>query len=383
MGGSFILSEEEKMIRQMTRQIAKDKLAPRSAEIDQTGEFPWDIFEVYKENQLLAMPVPVEYGGGGATLTACSIAVEEFATECVNSSHLLASHWLASEGVLLGCLTEEQKKRFYPLIGEHLLAWSLTEPNHGSDVATLDTTAVEDGDYYVINGMKCFCTDAHVADYIVVLAQTDPNARPAHGISAFMVDKKNNPGIHIGKLEDMMGMRGTRACEVILEDCKVHKDDMLYEKNEGFILGMKVFDRTRCVDAAVSVGIAQGAFNAAKDYSKQRVQFGKPISELQAIRFKLADMAINIEAARNLVYRACSLIDEGELDPMVSSMANCFATDMAMQVTTDAIQTIGGPGYMRDFPVERLFRAAKLMQIVEGTNEIQRVVISNNLMKRQ
>ena len=380
MAGSFILSEEQQMIRAMARKMAKDRLAPRSAEIDQAGEFPWDIIEFYRENHIMEMPVPVEYGGGGADLTSCCIVLEEFATECVNSSHALASHWLAATGLLLGC-NEEQKERVFPLIGKTVLAWSLTEPEAGSDVAQLKTRAVLDGDNYVLNGTKCFSTDSHVADYVIVFAQTDPEARRAHGISPFFVDSKT-PGFSIGKHEDMMGMRGTRACEIILEDCKVPKENLIGEKNEGFILAMKTFDRSRTLDASVSLGIAQGALNCAKEYAKQRVQFGRPIAEFQGIQFMPADMAIELEAARCLVYRAASLVDDGALDSMVSSMANCFATDMGMKVTTDAIQVLGGYGYMRDYPVERLFRAAKLMQIVEGTNQIQRIIVANNLLRR-
>ncbi len=379
MAGSYKLSEEQEMVRTMARKMAKDRLAPRAAEIDREGEFPWDIVEFYRENHIMEMPVPAEYGGGGADELSCCLMIEEFAMECANSSHVLADFWLGITPLLLGC-NEEQKKRIFPMLGKKLVAFSITEPEAGSDIRNLKTRAVVKGDDYILNGAKCFCTDGAVADYIVIFAQTDPSAGH-HGITAFFVDK-NTPGFSIGKIEDQMGMRGTRACEIILEDCHVPKENLIGQENGGYRLAMQTFDRTRPIDAALGVGIAQGALNYAKEYAKQRVQFDQPIAQFQGIRFMLADMAIGIEAARNLVYRAVSVIDDGTPDSMLSAMANCFATDVAMKVTTDAIQVLGGYGYMRDYPLERMFRDAKLMQIVEGTNQIQRVVVANNLLRR-
>jgi len=379
MAGSYKLSEEQEMVRTMARKMAKDRLAPRAAEIDREGEFPWDIVEFYRENQIMEMPVPTEYGGGGADELSCCLMIEEFAMECANSSHVLADYWLGITPLLLGC-NEEQKKRIFPMLGKKLVAFSITEPEAGSDIRNLKTRAVVKGDDYILNGAKCFCTDGAVADYIVIFAQTDPSAGH-HGITAFFVDK-NTPGFSIGKIEDQMGMRGTRACEIILEDCHVPKENLIGQENVGYRLAMQTFDHTRPIDAALGVGIAQGALNYAKEYAKQRVQFGQPIAQLQGIQFMLADMAIETEAARNLVYKAVSVIDDGAPDSMLSSMANCFATDVAMKVTTDAIQVLGGYGYMRDYPLERMFRDAKLLQIVEGTNQIQRVVVANNLLRR-
>jgi len=379
MAGSFKLSEEQEMIRAMAREMAKERLAPRATQIDREGEFPWDIIEFYRESNILNMPIPAEYGGQGADALSCLLVIEEFATECANSAHALADHWLGYHPLEIAC-SEEQKKRIFPMLGEKLVAFSLTEPEAGSDVRNLQTKAVLNGDHYILNGTKCFCTDGAVADYIVIFAQTDPEAG-SKGLSAFFVDKKTS-GLSIGKIEDQMGMRGTRACEIILEDCAVPKESLLGKEGDGFGIAMKTLDLSRPTDAILAVGIAQGALNYAKGYAKQRVQFGTPIAEFQGIQFMLADMAMQIEAARNLTYRAASLIDDGAPDSMLSAMSNCFATDTAMKVTTDAIQVMGGYGYMRDHPLERMFRDAKLLQIVEGTNQIQRVVIARNLLRR-
>ena len=378
MPGSYKLNEDQEMVRAMARKMARDKLAPRAAEIDKAGEFPWDIVDFFSENHILDMPVPVEYGGQGADALSCLLVVEEFATECENSAHILSAHWLGLHPLELAA-NEEQKRRIFPQLGKKLLAFSLTEPEAGSDVVSMKTRAVLEGDFYILNGTKCFCTDGSFADYIIVFAQTDPSAG-SHGISAFLVDK-GTPGFSIGKLEDQMGMRGTPACEIILEDCCIPKENLLGKEGDGFRIAMQTLDLARPTDGTIALGIAQGALNCAKDYAKQRVQFGRPIAEFQGIQFMLADMAIETEAARNLLYRAVSLIDDGTPDTMLSSMANCFATDVAMKVTTDAIQILGGYGYMRDYPVERRFRSAKLMQIVEGTNQIQRIVVARNLLK--
>ena len=379
MVGSYKLSEEQEMIRAMARKMAKDKLAPRAAEIDREGEFPWDIIEFFRQNHILDMPLPAEYGGQGADALSCHLVIEEFATECANSAHALADHWLGLHPLEIAC-SEEQKQRIFPNLGEKLVAFSLTESEAGSDVGNLKTKATLKGDHYVLNGTKCFCTDGHVADYIVIFAKTDPEAG-TRGISVFFVDTKT-PGFSIGKIEDQMGMRGTRACEIILEDCAVPKENLVGKEGEGFGIAMQTFDLSRPLDGILALGIAQGALNYSKEYAKQRVQFGRPIAEFQGIQFMLADMAMQIEAARNLVYRAVSLVDDGAADSMISAMANCFATDVAMRVTTDAIQVMGGYGYMKDYPVERMFRDAKLMQIVEGTNQIQRLVIARNLLRR-
>jgi len=379
MAGSYKLSEEQEMVRAMARKMAKDRLAPRAAEVDAKGEFPWDIIEFYRQNNILGMPVPAQYGGQGADALSCHLVIEEFATECANSAHALADHWLGFHPLEIAC-NEEQKRKIFPELGKKLVAFSITESEAGSDVRNLRTRAVLQGSVYILNGTKIFCTNGAFADYIIVFAQTDPKAG-SHGLSAFLVEK-DTPGLSIGKIEDQMGMRGTPSCEIILEDCPIPKDNLLGKEGDGFIIAMQTFDLARPTDGTVALGIAQGALNYAKEYAKQRVQFGQPIAEFQGIQFMLADMAIQIEAARNLLYKAISIIDDGAPDPMMSAMAKCFATDMAMKVTTDAIQVLGGYGYIKTYPVERMFRDAKLLQIVEGTNQIQRLVVARNLLRR-
>jgi len=379
MAGSYKLSEEQEMVRAMARKMAKDRLAPRAAEVDAKGEFPWDIIEFYRQNNILGMPVPAQYGGQGADALSCHLVIEEFATECANSAHALADHWLGFHPLEIAC-NEEQKRKIFPELGKKLVAFSITESEAGSDVRNLRTRAVLQGSVYILNGTKIFCTNGAFADYIIVFAQTDPKAG-SHGLSAFLVEK-GTPGLSIGKIEDQMGMRGTPSCEIILEDCPIPKDNLLGKEGDGFIIAMQTFDLARPTDGTVALGIAQGALNYAKEYAKQRVQFGQPIAEFQGIQFMLADMAIQIEAARNLLYKAISIIDDGAPDPMMSAMAKCFATDMAMKVTTDAIQVLGGYGYIKTYPVERMFRDAKLLQIVEGTNQIQRLVVARNLLRR-
>ena len=379
MPGSYKLSEEQEMVRAMARKMAKDRLAPRAAEIDAKGEFPWDILEFYRQNNILGMPIPLQYGGQEADMLSCHLVIEEFATECANSAHALADHWLGFHPLEIAC-NEEQKRRIFPELGKKLVAFSITESEAGSDVRNLRTRAVLQGSVYILNGTKIFCTNGAFADYIIVFAQTDPKAG-SHGLSAFLVEK-DTPGLSIGKIEDQMGMRGTPSCEIILEDCPIPKDNLLGKEGDGFIIAMQTFDLARPTDGTVALGIAQGALNYAKEYAKQRVQFGQPIAEFQGIQFMLADMAIQIEAARNLLYKAISIIDDGAPDPMMSAMAKCFATDMAMKVTTDAIQVLGGYGYIKTYPVERMFRDAKLLQIVEGTNQIQRLVVARNLLRR-
>jgi len=375
----YELTEELLMVRNMAREIAKERLAPRAAEIDKKGEFPWDMIQFYRENGYMNMRVPAEYDGGGASNLACCLVIEEFCAACANSGRALADHWLGITPLLLGC-DDEQKKRIFPMLGEKFVAFSITEPEHGSDVRNLNTTAVLDGDEYVLNGQKCFCANGAFADYIALFAQTDPEAGP-RGISAFLVDTKT-PGFSIGRIEDQMGMRGTPACELILENCRVPKENLIGGENKGYGLAMQTFDRSRPIDAAIALGISQGAFNYALDYAKQRVQFGRPIAELQAVQFMLADIAMGIEAARNLVYRAESLIDNDTPDSMISSIANCFTTDMAVKAVSDAMQVMGGYGYMKDYPLERMYRDVRLLQIVEGTNQIQRLIIANNLLRR-
>jgi alkylation response protein AidB-like acyl-CoA dehydrogenase len=305
------------------------------------------------------------------------MVLEEIAKTCANSAHALADHWLGITPMLISG-NEEQKQKFLPQWCTKLAAFSLTEAEAGSDAAGVQTKAVLQGDEYVLDGVKCFCTDGNEADFITIFAKTDP-AGGTRGLSAFIVDK-TTPGISIGKIEDQLGMRGTRACEVILEDCHVPKENLLAKEGAGFRIAMQTLDITRCIDAALALGIADGALAYALDYAKERKQFGRTIGEFQGIQFMLADMAMWLEASRQMVYKSAYIVDHGGPDPKLSAMANCYATDMAVKVTNDAMQVLGGYGYMRDYPLEQKMRDARLFQIVEGTNQVQRIVIGRGLL---
>ena len=378
MAGLYNFTEDQEMIITTVRDMAKDKIAPRSADIDKNGEYPWDIIELYRESQILAMPIPEKYGGVGAGELTCCLVIEEIAKVCANSAHALADHWLGMEPTLIGG-SEELKQKYCPQMTTELAAFSLTEPEAGSDAANIQTKAVLKGDEYILNGTKCFCTDGNEAHFITVFAKTDPEAG-TRGISAFLIEK-GTPGLSVGKIEDQMGMRGTPACEIILEDCPVPRENLLGKEGEGFKIAMQTFDRSRPFDAALAVGIATGAIEYAIDYAKERVQFGRPIADLQAIQLMLADMATQTEAARGLVYRAATLIDQGTPDSQASAMANYYATDVGVKVTNDAMQVLGGYGYMRDYPLEQKMRDARLLQIVEGTNQILRVIVARSLLR--
>jgi len=378
VAGLYGFTEDQEMIITTVRDMAKDKIAPRSAEIDKNGEYPWDIVKLYRESQILSMPIPEKYGGVGAGELTCCLVIEEIAKVCANSAHALADHWLGMEPLLIGG-SEELKQKYCPQMTTELAAFSLTEPEAGSDVANLQTRAVLKGDEYILNGTKCFCTDGNEAHFVTVFAKTDP-AAGARGISAFLIEK-GTPGLSVGKIEDQMGMRGTPACEIILEDCPVPRENLLGKEGEGFRIAMQTFDRSRPFDAALAVGISTGALEYAIDYAKERVQFGRPIAELQAIQFMLADMATQTEAARQLVYRAATLVDQGTPDSKASAMANYFATDVGVKVTNDAMQVLGGYGYMKDYPLEQKMRDARLLQIVEGTNQVLRVVVARSLLR--
>lgn len=373
----YHLTEEQKMIQTMVRELARERLAPRAAEIDRTSQFPWDTVELFRERQLYQLPIPEAYGGAGASEFTCALVTEEIAKVCASSSHILADHWLGITPLLIAG-SEAQKKKFFPEMLTRLTAFSITEPEAGSDIANAKTRALTTGQKYVLNGTKCFCTDGAFADFVSVFAKTDPQAG-AKGLSVFIVEK-GTPGFSVGKIEDQMGMRGSPAAELIFEDCPVPRENRIGAEGDGFRIAMGTFDRTRPIDAMVAVGIAQGALDYALDYARQRVQFGRSIVEFQGIQFMLADMATSIEAARLLSYKAMCAIDEGNPDSMLSAMAKYFATDTAMKVTTDAVQVMGGYGLMKDHPLERMMRDAKVLQILEGTNQIQRIVVARRLI---
>ena len=371
------LTEEQQMIMGMVKKMVAQKIAHRVEEIDRKGEFPSDLLELYISNGILGLPIGSEFGGGGAKHLTCCLVLEEIAKTCANSAHVLVVHWLGYTPLrLFG--NEQQRKKYFPQLVKRLAAFSLTEPEAGSDASALRTKASLEKDSYVINGVKCFCSDGNISDFITVFAKTDPNAG-TKGISAFLVEK-GTPGFKIGKIEDQMGMRGTPACELIFEDCRIPKENLLGKEGQGFNIAMKTLDITRPTDAALAVGTGKGALEYALRYAKERVQFGQSISQFQGIQFMLADMAIELEAASLLVYEAACLIDEGKTSTMISSMSNCYATDVAVKVTNDAMLVLGGYGYMRDYPIERMLRNAKLLQIVEGTNQIQRVIIARSLL---
>lgn len=377
----YFLTEEQVMIRDLARKIAEEKVKPVRAELDEKGEFPEEIMKELARADLLRVFVPEEAGGlGGGCMEMCLVA-EELSRICAGVATTYAANGLACMPIILYG-TEEQKQRFLPRIadGASYAAFALTEAEAGSDAAAIKTTAKETDDGFVINGTKQFITNGGVAEIYTVIAVTDPK-RGARGVSALVVEK-GTPGFEFGKEEDKMGIRASKTTQLIFTDCKIPKENLLGKRGMGFIITMKTFDRTRPGVGAQAVGIAQGAFDEALEYAKGRVQFGKPITSFQGIQFMLADMATQIEAARALVYATARMIDSGAKDiSKESAMAKLFASDMAMSVTTDAVQIMGGYGYMKEYPAEKYMRDAKITQIYEGTNQIQRQVIANALIK--
>ncbi len=374
------LSEEEQGLIEVIREIARERVAPRAAEIDHTGEFPWDMKELLAQQEILAMPFPTEYGGIGASELAVVMAIEELSRACATTSLILAVQQLGSLPILLAG-SEEQKRKYIPKLasGEWLAAFGLTEAGSGSDAAAMKTIAVRKGDKYILNGSKRFITNGGLAQVMSVFALTDP-ASGTHGISAFIIEK-GFPGFSVGRIEDKMGIKGSQTAELIFTDCEVPAENLLGREGQGFKIAMMTLDRTRPGIGAQALGIAQAALDLAISYSKQRVQFGKPIAANQGIQFMLADMATKVEAARLLVYNVAEMIDRGEQHfSKYSSMAKMYASDIAMDVTNDAIQILGGYGYMKEYPAERMMRDAKITQIYEGTNQIQRLIIARELL---
>ncbi|GAC1655472.1 MAG: acyl-CoA dehydrogenase family protein [Ktedonobacteraceae bacterium] len=372
--------EDEKALIEAIRELAQERVAPRAAEIDRTGEFPWDMKELLAQQDILAMLFPVEYGGIGASELSIVMAIEELSRCCATTGLLLAVQQLGSTPILLAG-TDEQKRKYFPKLasGEWLAAYGLTESDSGSDAAAMRTTAVRKGDKYILNGSKRFITNGGLAQVNSVMALTEPG-KGTHGISAFIVER-DFPGFSVGRIEDKMGIKGSQTAELIFTDCEVPTENLLGREGDGFKIAMGTLDRTRPGIGAQAVGIAQGALDLAVEYAKQRVQFNKPIAENQGIQFMLADMATKVEASRLLVYNVAEMIDRGEKNfSQYSSMAKMFASDSAMEVTNDAIQVLGGYGYMKEYPAERMMRDAKITQIYEGTNQIQRLVIARALL---
>ncbi len=377
----FKLSEEHEMMRKMVRDFALKEVAPTAAERDEKEVFDRTIFEKMAGLGLTGIPFPEEDGGVGADFLSYVITVEELSRACAATGVTLSAHISLASWPIFKFGSPEQKERFLrPLAeGSKLGAFGLTEPGSGSDSAAMKTTAVRDGDDYILNGTKIFITNGGEAEIYVVFAVTDPKLKHK-GVTAFIVEK-DSPGFRVGKKEKKLGIRSSPTTEIVFEDCRIPASQRLGEEGEGFKIAMMTLDGGRNGIAAQAVGIAQGALDAAIDYAKERKQFGKPIAGKQAIQFKLADMATQVEAARLLTYQAAWLESEGLPYGKASAMAKLYAGDAAMQVTTEAVQVFGGYGYTREYPVERMMRDAKITQIYEGTNEIQRLVISNYLLK--
>jgi alkylation response protein AidB-like acyl-CoA dehydrogenase len=372
--GVYAVPDELREFRDAIRQIVAEKVAPRAAEIDATGEYPWDVRELFAAHDLLGLPFGEEYGGTGTGTLMLNIAVEEIAAACASSALILMLQELGSLPIqLFG--SDALKQRFLPKCasGEWAPAFALSEPEAGSDPASMRTHAVHDGDEWVINGTKNWISNAGIADFYVVFAVTDREQRRS---SAFVVEK-DRPGLRVGKLEHKLGIRGSPTGSPVLEDVRVPHANLIGEEGKGLRVALATLERTRLGAAAQAVGIAQGATDYANAYARQRIAFGQPINQLQGIQFKLADMETGTAAARELLYKACAMADRNDAGlGKYTSMAKLFASDNAMRVTVEAIQILGGYGYVSEYPVERFLRDAKITQIYEGTNEIQRVVIA-------
>jgi alkylation response protein AidB-like acyl-CoA dehydrogenase len=380
----FELSDAHRLIRQTARLIARDRVAPRAAEIDATERFPDDVFEAFRDAGLLGLTIPQAYGGSGAGFLALALAVEEVAKFCCSSGLILLLTALPTQPIVLGG-SEEQKRKYLPLLagGEIKAAFGLTEPNAGSDAAGIQARAFRDGDEYVINGEKAFISGGAIADIVSTFAKTNP-AAGARGISGFIVSK-HSPGFSVACVDEKMGVRGVATALLAFQDCRVPASNLLGgEENLGFRTVMGTLNSVRPIVAARGLGLAEGALSYALNFARQREAFGGPITQLQAIQFMFAEMAIQIEAARLLTYQAAWLVDKGRFqkgDAHRLSVAKAFATEMAVKVSSEALQVLGAQGYMRDHPLERHYRDARQLMIVEGTSQIHRVIIARALLE--
>ncbi|MGO9457377.1 MAG: acyl-CoA dehydrogenase family protein [Acidimicrobiales bacterium] len=377
---AFGLTDTQRQFRETLRRFCDERVAPNAAEADRTASYPWKSFEACRQMELPALGLPPEFGGAGADHVTQAIAVEELARVCASTSVTLLISKLGMIPIM-NWGSEELKRRYIPRVasGEAQASYCLSEADAGSDVAAMRCRAVKDGDSYVLTGSKHWITNAGISDTYTVFAKTDPDAGH-RGVSCFLVEAEW--GVKVAKLEDKMGLRGSPTGEIVLDEVRVPASNLIGEEGRGFHIAMHTLDRSRPTIGAQAVGIAQGSIDHAAAYMKERQAFGGPIADLQGLRFMLADMAIRTEAARTLVYRACGLVDDdphGELNAM-GAMAKCFAADTAMAVATDAVQLLGGNGYTKEFPVERFMRDAKITQIYEGTNQVQRVVVSKHLL---
>ncbi len=377
----YFLTEEQEMIRDLARQIAEERIVPVRAQLDEDEEFPTEIMKTIAQADMLGLFIPEKYGGlGRGSLDLC-IAIEEFSRACLGVSTSYAANALGTYPILLFG-SEEQKIKYLPDIaaGKKLVAFGLTEANAGSDAGGIQTTATLQGNEYILNGSKLWITNGGVADIYSIIALTDKSKGP-RGASAFIVEK-GIEGFSFGKKEKKMGIRSSTTCELIFDNCRIPRENIIGRDGMGFIIAMKTLDKARTGVGAQGVGLAQGAFDEALNFAMQRHQFGHPIISFQAVQHMLVDMAIQIEAARALVYSVARYIDSDTKDvSKESAMAKTFATDICMKVATDAVQVMGGAGYMREYPVEKMMRDAKILQIYEGTNQIQRNVIGQALIK--
>ncbi|MDJ1137828.1 acyl-CoA dehydrogenase [Streptomyces iconiensis] len=377
-------SEEHDMLRDSVRALAEAKIAPYAAEVDEEARFPQEALDALVANDLHAVHVPEEYGGAGADALATVIVIEEVARVCGSSSLIPAVNKLGSLPVILSASDELKKRYLTPLAkGETMFSYCLSEPDAGSDAGGMKTKAVRDGDSWVLNGVKRWITNAGVSDTYTVMAVTDPDKR-TKGISAFVVEK-DDEGVSFGAPEKKLGIKGSPTREVYLDNVRIPAERLIGAEGTGFATAMKTLDHTRITIAAQALGIAQGALDYAKGYVQERKQFGKPIGDFQGVQFMLADMAMKLEAARQLTYSAAARSErvsqgaEKEDLTFFGAAAKCYASDAAMEITTDAVQLLGGYGYTRDYPVERMMRDAKITQIYEGTNQVQRIVMARNL----
>ncbi len=377
----YFLTEEQKMIKQLARKIAEEKIKPKRAEYDENETFPWDIVKELADADLFGVFIPSEYGGLGYGVFELCLVIEELSRICAGIALSYAGTALGAFPIILFG-NEKQKKKYLPPIakGEKLAAFAVTEPDAGSDITNLSTTAKREGDYYILNGTKQWITNGGEAEIYVVIAQTDKSKGP-RGLTAFILEKGMD-GFNFGKKEKKLGIRASATRELIFENCKVGKENVLGREGMGFLITIKNFDTSRPGVAAQALGIAEGAFEEALKYAHTRKQFGQTIISFQAVGHMIADMATQIEAARCLIYQTAKMIDSGVKEfSKESAMCKLFASDVAMKVTTDAIQIFGGYGYMKEYPVEKMFRDAKITQIYEGTNQIQRNIIALELIK--
>jgi hypothetical protein len=376
----YQLTEEQRMLRAAVRELADDRIAPRAAAIDEDAEFPLDVLEALNRAGFNAVHIPEEYGGPGADAISACIVVEEVARACASSSLIPAVNKLGSQPIIMAGSEQLKKDVLGEIAAGKMISYALSEREAGSDAAAMRTRAVRDGEHWVLNGTKCWITNAGVSTYYTVMAVTDPD-KGANGISAFVVHK-DDPGFSVGAKERKLGIKGSPTCEIYFEDCTIPAERIIGEPGTGFKTALRTLDHTRLAIGAQALGIAQGALDASIAYVKQRHQFGRRIADFQGIQFMLADMAMKVEASRQLVYAAAARAEREEPNlTFTSSAAKVFASDTAMSVTTDAVQLFGGYGFTKDFPVERMMRDAKITQIYEGTNQINRMVMARNLLK--